>query len=108
SRILILEIPRSLAAPHGVQGTFYGRQTGAKYTMPTHELRQLFLERDLWEQEAEEFRRARVRGLDNDDFGLLSAPPGPSLLVHTIPLGRLRQHDVAADVVDPNWDARRA
>src|SRR5207244_48465 len=107
-KILILEVPRSLAAPHGVEGTFYGRQTGAKYSMPTHQLRQLFLERDYWEQEAEEFRRARTLGLINDNFGLLATPPGPSLLIHVVPLGGMRQNDVAADTIDPNWDARRA
>src|SRR4029077_19594593 len=80
TKLLILEIPRSLVVPHGVHGTFYGRQTGAKYAMTTHEVRQLFLERDYWEREAEEFRRARVSGTLRDDFGLLvPVPPGPVL-----------------------------
>ena len=107
-KILILEVPRSLAAPHGIDGTFYGRQTGAKYPMQTNQLRQVFLERALWEQEAEDFRRARVEGFLSDTLGLLGTTAGPSLLVHILPLGGTREHDVVADTIDYNWDWRLA
>ncbi len=107
-KILILEVPRSLSAPHGIDGTYYGRQTGAKYPMPTNQLRQLFLERALWEQEAEDFRKARVEGFLSDTLGLLGTTAGASVLVHILPLGRTREHDVVADTIDYNWDQRRA
>jgi hypothetical protein len=105
--ILILEVPRSLAGPHGVEGTFYGRQTGAKYVMPTHQVRQLFLERDYWEQEAEDFRRRRIEGAISNEYGLGLSATEPCLFIHVLPLGRTREHDVAAEAVDSNWDERR-
>ena len=62
--VLAVGVPASLQAPHAVAFAttmpFWRRAGSIKYSLRTHELRQVFLERERWEVEAEGFRFDRV------------------------------------------------
>jgi hypothetical protein len=99
--ILLLGIPRSLAAPHRLKmdygGLYWRRTERGNESMTREELRRAFLEFDAWEREAISLVEERRSWL---------AAPGPRvlralrtdmpLLLHILPLGRLRETRVSA------------
>jgi hypothetical protein len=104
---LVLEIPRSLLAPHGVwldrDGRFWRRNTSGKYQMDVHELRQAFSLADAWLDQASAFRSGRIAAIAADYYSSYAFPSGFSaIVVHSIPLGRNR-HWLDIDGVTPLW-----
>jgi len=94
--VLLVGVPRSLAAPHALSlqhgGGFWGRNNRGKYPMGVTELRRAFLQLDEWEREAEEFRAVRAsQALEERRTRTTSSKPYRGvLLLHVLPLGRLR------------------
>lgn len=92
--VLVLEIPRSLLAPHGISfqnlGQYWARGTAGNYLMPTSELRQAFLQFEAWEQEARSFHESRRALLEAGRLGIGFDVTKPAMILHVLPLGRLR------------------
>jgi hypothetical protein len=94
--VLALGIPASLTAPHAVVWNnplpFWRRMGTSKGPLSCGEVRQMFLEREGWERQTEEFRHFRVRYHTDTISGIPSsglAADQPALLLHVLPLGRL-------------------
>ena len=82
-------VPRSLLAPHAVAGAYYRRGGTSNYCVPTLELRQMFLERDAWDQEALKFRDERINRV-RARLAVPNLDTRGSFFLHVLPLGRLR------------------
>jgi len=99
--VLLFDVPRSLLAPHAVSfndlGQYWGRATAGKYLMPTSDLRQAFLQADAWEEQARQFHEARLRLLEAGRLGVGFNVTEPALLLHVLPLGRLRSRVTFGD-----------
>jgi schlafen family protein len=95
--LLAVGVPASLLAPHAVSfGTtlpIWHRVGTTKGSLTTAELRQMFLEHDTWEQEAEAFRKQRI--LLHTTVEPLRIPSNlshePALYLQVVPLGRMRR-----------------
>lgn len=104
--VLAVGVPASLLAPHAVTTAttmpFWRRAGASRYPLRTADLRRAFLERGAWEEEAEEFRARRLALQRSAPSGHPLAIPSdePALLLHVLPLGRLREW---IDLV-PHWD----
>lgn len=89
--VLVLGVPASLLSPHAVAFAtrlpFWRRVGMGKSSLTTMELRQMFSERDRWEQEAEAFRADRLgehvfqpgRAIIIPQFNM-----SPALLLHVL------------------------
>lgn len=81
-------VPRSLLAPHAVDGRYYRRGATSNYRIPTAELRQVFLERDAWDREARRFRDDRITRTRAGQT-VPNLDTRGSFFLHVLPLGRL-------------------
>lgn len=90
--VIAVGVRRSLMAPHALSktgggGTYWRRAGTSNYPVNTRELRQMFLERDEWGREAEEFRRSRIAPAGQ----AWTDEPDWSSYLHVLPLGRLTE-----------------
>jgi len=89
-KILMIEIPRSIYAPHCVwrdkNGKFFSRNSAGKYQMDVNELRQSFLQANEWVREANAFRMKRVEELYEYKF-LPLTQNYLNIFIHILPLG---------------------
>lgn len=88
--VLLINIPRSLVAPHIIwfqkSGRFYCRTNSGKYQMDVREIRQAFLQTDEWERRADNFRRNRIMDVRALKF-ISNLHIQGSFFIHIIPLG---------------------
>jgi hypothetical protein len=96
-KILLLAIPRSLAAPHELNenygGGYWRRNQRGNYPMGVTELRRAFEESDRWRLDALQFLDERISFVKEGalEAGLTGASGGGAqgLFFHLLPLGRL-------------------
>lgn len=102
--VFALGVPRSLESPHAVWfkklGRFYRRRGTDNYQVEVPELRDMFLEREDWRTQAEDYHRNRVDEVKAGKV-LAAFPANTFAAIHILPLGRLR------DSVDVYGVARR-
>lgn len=88
--VLLINIPRSLVAPHIIwfqkSSRFYCRTNTGKYQMDVREIRQAFLQTDEWERRADNFRRNRIMDVRALKF-ISNLHIQGSFFIHIIPLG---------------------
>jgi hypothetical protein len=91
-RLLVVEVPRSLEAPHSalgdLSGRFYKRTSSSSEPMDVEDLRRMFLRRNAWDAEIEEFRQSRVQKFLHRQVDY-EFPVNAFTLVHVLPVGRL-------------------
>jgi hypothetical protein len=101
--VLAIGVPASLLAPHAVAFAttipFWRRAGSMKYPLRTHDLRQAFLERHTWDDDANAFRDRRL-GLLQSGRTPVATTTVPTLMLQVVPLGRLTHW---IDLV-PHWD----
>ncbi len=107
-QVLLLGVPRSLVAPHQVvdsyDGKFWARDHRGNYSMTVQDLRQSFQEYETWQREADMFLNERLRKITEDTVHPGVNASRGSIVVHVLPLGRLRaQHNLASLV--NSWKA---
>lgn len=91
--ILLLGVPRSLAAPHRVSpnydGGFWRRGLRENQLMSVAEIRTSFNESGRWRESAERFRRQRIADVISGEVAFsLNASRG-GIFLHLLPLGRI-------------------
>lgn len=93
--VLIVQIPRSLNAPHQItwqkKYRFHKRSESGNYRMEVNELRETFQRTSEWKKEAESFHKTRV----TDIRTVSSKSPirfHRPLILHAIPLGSNRDY----------------
>lgn len=89
--VLVIQVPRSLSAPHRAseQGAFFMRREKSVMPMTMDELRRAFNFSETYIQRVQAFRRDRVSKVSNE---VLEEMPvilqsEPKLMVHLIPIG---------------------
>ncbi len=87
--VLVVEIPRSIARPHGVvtargQFRFYGRNTGGAYPFEVSDLRQAFLSSETLAERMRAFRRDRLSQIAVGETPL-PLVARPKLVLHVLP-----------------------
>jgi hypothetical protein len=106
--LLLLNVCRSLNAPHAVAEqygfSFWRRANRKNELMDVPALRRAFVEGELYAQESDAFRDTRVRIVTNGNQSPRVNICSGYLLLHVLPLGRLRER---IDVVRPpdEWSA---
>jgi hypothetical protein len=92
--VLLLRVPWSWAQPHMVRmdetNRFYYRHSAGKDVMNVQQLRAAFALSTRLDEQIAAFRRERVAAIKAGTDGHLSLPPGPTLIVHTVPFESLR------------------
>lgn len=92
--VIAVGIPKSVLAPHGVKvggaPQYWRRADRQNYPVSTNELRGLFLERDQWDREIEEFRRLRIDRA-REARTVRGTAFTAAAFMHVLPLGRLRE-----------------
>ncbi len=90
--LLLLGVPRSLAGPHRVVyqrwNRFFRRSDAGKYEPDVPELRRMFVTAQSLFDEADAFRRERLRRIAAGEIRP-DARAASQLFVHVLPLGRL-------------------
>jgi hypothetical protein len=87
--VLVVEIPRSIARPHGVvtakgQFRFCGRNTGGAYPFEVSDLRQAFLASETLAEKIRAFRRDRLSQIAVGETPL-PLVARPKLVLHVLP-----------------------
>lgn len=92
--VLAVGVPRSLTAPHRVvsngSNRFYRRSDAGKYEPDVPELRRMFVTSQSLPDEADAFRRERLRRIAAGEIRPDVTAPS-RFFVHVLPLGRLDQ-----------------
>jgi hypothetical protein len=105
--VLVIAIPRSLAAPHMVwadyTGQFWSRNNGGKFLMDVTQVRQAMLAAGEWERAAAAFRDRRLDRIRSGVGLALLDPRNPSLVIHVLPLGGPRDR-VDLPAVKSDWE----
>lgn len=101
---LVLRVPRSLEAPHGVKANgawdFYGRRSAGNYAMSVSEIRAAFTRTQDWREGILRWHRARV-DLYEAGEGVVPVQGDYRTYVHVVPLGGESVLDVAS-ALSPN------
>lgn len=94
---LVLRVPRSLEAPHGVKAggawDFYGRRSAGNYAMSVSEIRAAFTRTQDWREGILRWHRARV-DLYEAGEGVAQVAGDCRVYVHVVPLGWEGELDV--------------
>lgn len=103
--LLLVGVPRSLGAPHAVMRPnavreFWRRGNLGNYPMTSREIRDAFLEADRWLNEATEFHINRLKLIISGNLLAEPSEPAGALILHVLPLGRLRSMSVQTGTVD--------
>ena len=92
--VLVLRVPWSWAQPHMVRmdqtNRFYYRHSAGKDVMNVQQLRAAFALTARLEEQIAGFRRERISAIKAGADGHLTPPPGPTMLVHMVPLESFR------------------
>lgn len=87
--VLVIHVLRSFVGPHVVRNKeFYGRNTAGRYKLDFNEIKRRFLENEGLNKEAYDFHINRILKIKSDE-AYLRLVPGPSILLHIIPLSSL-------------------
>lgn len=106
--VLVIGVPRSLAAPHMVwaesTGQFWSRNNGGKFLMDATQVRQAMLAAGEWERAATVFRDHRVERIRLGTGLPKLDPQNAAVVIHVLPLGGPRER---ADLpsVKPDWQS---
>lgn len=104
--VVVVGIPRSFAAPHGLTvangGTFWRRGDKQRYQMGATMLREAFEETDYWRNEADRWKEDRLRQMEKGGIVPWIGSGTRAVLLHVIPLGRLRG-SIDVPRVLPDW-----
>jgi len=98
--VLLITIPRSLAAPHVVSNSrhwrFYGRRSGGKYPLDVQELRTAFVGSENIAERLRQFRAQRLFSMQSNQ-GPLKLNSGGLLVLHLLPMN-LGVHSQVVDI----------